>query len=278
MMMAEDLAHRCAFAIENSLLYQETQNAVRARDEFLSVASHELRTPLTPLRIQLQRLIGTRTRPPMTNVTPERLREILQRSEKHVQRLGALIDNLLDVSRITAGRLTLEFEAVDLAELTREVVSRFRDDGNAESPTIIFEAEGEATGRWDRLRIEQVITNLLTNAIKYGGGKPVSVRVEADGHTARLSVQDQGIGIDASKRSRIFDRFERAVDARAYGGLGLGLFIARQILDAHNGVISVCSKMGEGSTFTVELPIEARERSTSSYPLPEEPPHDAAQH
>jgi PAS domain S-box-containing protein len=278
MMMAEDLAHRCAFAIENSLLYQETQNAVRARDEFLSVASHELRTPLTPLRIQLQRLIGTRTRPPMANVSPERLREILQRSEKHVQRLGALIDNLLDVSRITAGKLTLEFEAVDLAELTREVVSRFHDDGNAEGPTILFEAEGDATGRWDKLRIEQVITNLLTNAIKYGAGKPVSVRVESDGHTARLSVQDQGIGIDQAKRGRIFDRFERAVDARAYGGLGLGLFIARQILDAHGGVIRVASQVGEGSTFTVELPVENRERRTSSYPLSEEPPHDAAQH
>lgn len=255
-----DLANRCAFAMENARLYQEAQQAVRARDDFLSVASHELRTPLTPLRLQLQRLIGSRTRPP-ANLPPERVRDILQRSERHVQRLGVLIDNLLDVSRITSGRLILEPEWVDLAELTREVASRFTEELTNTGSALELQAQGPVLGRWDKLRLEQVITNLLSNAIKYGASKPIKVSVDGDGDTARLEVRDNGIGIAAEKQARIFERFERAVSARSYGGLGLGLFIARQILDAHGGSIAVDSEIGHGTQFSVELPCEPAERT-----------------
>jgi signal transduction histidine kinase len=255
----EDFAHRCAFAIENARLYEEAQAAVRARDEFLSVASHELRTPLTPLRIQLQRLIGTRLRPPMQNVTPERLREILQRSERHVQRLGALIDNLLDVSRITSGRLSIDPEQLELTELVTDVVGRFREEVAHTGSTVTLHCEGEVSGRWDRLRIEQVVTNLLTNAVKYGQGKPIAVHVIAGEERAMIEVHDHGIGIPKDKQEHIFDRFERAVPSRAYGGLGLGLFITRQILDAHGGSIRVESEPEQGAIFVVDLPLQARQ-------------------
>ena len=255
-----DLANRCAFAMENARLYREAQQAVRARDDFLSVASHELRTPLTPLRLQLQRLIGSRTRAP-ANLPTERVRDILQRSERHVQRLGVLIDNLLDVSRITSGRLILEPEWVDLAELTREVSGRFTEELTNTGSVLDVDASRPVLGRWDRLRLEQVITNLLSNAIKYGASKPIRMSVQGDGDSARLEVQDDGIGIDEDKQARIFERFERAVSARSYGGLGLGLFIARQILDAHGGSIAVHSEIGQGTRFTVRLPCEPADRA-----------------
>lgn len=257
LLTAEDFANRCAFAIENARLYEQAQAAVRARDEFLSVASHELRTPLTPLRMQLQRLIGSRHRAP-ANLPPERVRDILQRSERHVQRLSALIDNLLDVSRIASGRLILDLAPVDLAEVLREVTGRFSEELSVAGSklTLTIDTDGPIEGQWDRLRVEQVVINLLTNAIKYGGGKPIEASLQLHEGVVTLTFRDHGIGIAADKLSHIFERFERAVPARVYGGLGLGLFIARQILMAHGGSITVHSEEGKGSTFTVMLPQE----------------------
>jgi PAS domain S-box-containing protein len=249
--IAEDLAHRVGLAIDNARLYREAQNAISARDEFLSIASHELRTPLTPLQLQLQRILAPR---PSGDMSSERLRDIVKQCERQVQRLCALIDNLLDVSRIRSGRLKLYFEPLEFVAAVKEVLTRLAALGRGE---IAFHADAPVPGRWDRLRIEQIVTNLVSNAIKYGGDAPIEVRVQPCDECVKLQVLDHGIGISRDKLTRIFDRFERAVSARSYGGLGLGLYITRQIVEAHGGRIEVESELGHGSVFTVTLPLRA---------------------
>jgi PAS domain S-box-containing protein len=253
----EELAHRAAFAVENAQLYQQAQNAIRARDEFLSIASHELRTPLTPLQLQLQRLVGERYKQTLEKLSPERLQDILKRSERQVHRLSSLIDNLLDVSRITSGRMKLQPERMDLAEVVRDVTGRFSEELNRSECTLKLQLSDPVVGLWDRLRVEQIVTNLLVNAIKYGSGKPIEIAVERNNRSARFTIRDHGIGIPFNEQARIFGRFERAVSNREYGGLGLGLYITRQIVDAHNGSIAVESDAGAGAFFTVELPLES---------------------
>jgi signal transduction histidine kinase len=253
--LLESLAHRSALAIDNSRLYQDAQAAIAARDEFLSIASHELRTPLTPLLLNVQSLLQSK-KPAEEPISRRQLVTVLGRSEKQVRRLATLIDRLLDVSRIGSGGLRLQLEdSVDLAEIVREFAERFSDDVARAGSTLEVLGDSSVIGRWDRLRIEQVVTNLLTNAIKYGAQGPVTIHVLGGDETATLSVRDHGIGIPPDKLPRIFNRFERAVSSRSYGGLGLGLYITRQILDAHGGSIAVVSQEGAGSTFTVELPL-----------------------
>jgi signal transduction histidine kinase len=260
---AQDLAQRVSLGVENARLYHQAQEAVRARDEFLSIASHELRTPLTPLQIHFQRLL--RKRPDDNVIAPDQLRRVLERCERQVRRLEALIDNLLDVSRISAGRLRLQTETVDLVEVVRDVGGRFAEELSAAGCELHVQSDASVRGEWDRLRLEQVVTNILGNAIKYGGGKPIEITVEETSAGGRLRIQDYGIGINGEDLNRIFRRFQRAVSSRSYGGLGLGLYITRQIVDAHNGTIRVESQPGVGSVFVVELPrvIPARRPSDS---------------
>jgi PAS domain S-box-containing protein len=227
--------------------FEDLKQAIRARDEFLSIASHELRTPLTALKLRLQALLYAKG-------LEDKLEKKLESAARQTQRLERLIDNLLDISRITTGHLELEPEELELAELTHEVVERLRDEAMATGSVIQFEATSRASGKWDRLRIEQVVTNLLSNALKYGEGRPIVVRVSADDGSAEISVRDRGIGIAEQDLERIFDQFERAANRRAPGGLGMGLYIARQIVEAHHGKIQVESKNGEGSLFRVRLP------------------------
>jgi signal transduction histidine kinase len=234
--------------VELARLYAQATRALRERDDFLSVASHELRTPLTSLLLQSQSLRAKAVR--------SELPELAKRAEvirRNVERLSALVASLLDLTRITAGRLDLELEDVDLAELAAEVVARFEDEAARAGSELVLEGEGPVVGRWDRLRLDQVVTNLVSNAIKYGRGKPVVVRVAAAGDRAVLTVKDQGIGISGENQHRIFERFERAVSERNYGGFGLGLWIVRQIVGALGGTVRVESAEGEGATFTVEL-------------------------
>ncbi|AKJ00666.1 PAS domain S-box-containing protein [Archangium gephyra] len=247
--LAEELAHRAALSVDNARLYREAQEAIRLRDEFLSIASHELKTPLTSLRLQLsllERLMGAEVL--------ARLGGKLEGAHRQVDRLASLVTTLLDVSRIATGRISLELSEVDFTLAVREALERLREVFAQAGCTVTLQAWGPVVGRWDALRLDQVIVNLLTNAAKYGQGRPITVRVEADRELARLTVRDEGIGIAAEALPRLFGRFERAVSVRHYGGLGLGLYISRQIIEALGGRVSVDSRPGEGATFTVELP------------------------
>jgi len=253
--LAFDLARRVALALENTRLYAGAQEAVRVRDEFLSIASHELRTPLTALQAHLQGLLRSlhRTEGP---VDRERLEDKLGTALRQTRRLGKLVGELLDVARITAGQLQVEREPFDLAELAAEIAERFRAEALRAGCEIAVRANAGVTGRWDRHQMEQVITNLLSNAVKYGAGQPVDLEVGLRGDVATLTVRDRGIGIPPEAQARIFGRFERASSERHYGGLGLGLYITREIVNAHGGRIAVRSEPGHGSAFEVELPRE----------------------
>jgi PAS domain S-box-containing protein len=253
--LAQDLAQRAAAAVDNARLYRAAQDAVRLRDEFLSIASHELKTPLTSMQLAVQTLQRTMHHGQMP--APDRLADRLGIVEAQSKRLTRLINDLLDISRITAGRLELEREPTDLAALTRRVAEQFQDELLLSGCPLTVQAAAPVVGTWDRARIEQIITNLLTNAMKYGKGSPIEITVDADGATARLTVRDEGIGIPAEHLERIFERFERAVAPGRYGGMGLGLYISRQIVAAHGGTISVTSRPGAGATFTVLLPLAA---------------------
>ena len=225
------------------------EQAVRIRDEFLSVASHELRTPLTSLQLAVQGL--ARRLPPEISEPVERNLEL---SRRQIRRLGALVGLLLDVSRIQAGRLELDRHVVDLRTIVRDSATQLTEDLSRAGSPLIVHGERPVIGFWDASRMEQVSINLLTNAIKFGGQHPIEVTIEEDAGTARIEVADGGIGMPPEVQGRIFERYERGVSARHYAGLGLGLFIVRTIAEAHGGRVSVRSTLGQGSTFTVEIP------------------------
>ena len=184
--MASDLAQRAALAIDNAGLYQKSQEAIRMREEFLSIASHELRTPLTPLLMQIQSLTRHLERSGEGAVDRERLQRNLDRAERQVDRLRALVETLLDVSRLATRGLRLTLEEVDLSEMLREAATSFAEQSARVNSPLTLSADKHVRGRWDKLRIEQVVTNLLANAIKYGAGKPIDVTLEAEpGHRSR---------------------------------------------------------------------------------------------
>ncbi len=247
----------------------ELEEAVRVRQDFLSVAGHELKTPLTALWLNLRLIEQTLARRPEPATPSEparpsmfdenaRLGERWRGLQRQLARLNGLIDQLLDVSRLAAGKLTLELEPLELSEVVRDVVGRFAASTEAGIRLDLPDAgnpDAGTHGRWDRLRIEQVITNLVSNAVKYGAERPVRVGVRRQAEDVVIDVRDEGIGIAPEAQERIFDRFERAVSARQYGGLGLGLWIVRQLVEGMGGTISVESQVGHGSTFTVRLPL-----------------------
>ncbi|WP_309888261.1 MEDS domain-containing protein [Archangium sp.] len=236
---------------------RKLERAIQARDEFLSVASHELNTPLTSLKLQVQSLARTLTRAEGVALPRERVTTITERTDQQLRRLSRLVSDLLDVSRVHANKLTLDLERVELRELVADVAECFSEEFARAGVRLDLAPCPRVVGVWDRNRVEQVILNLLSNALKYGAGKPVRMEVTVDGEVARLSVKDQGLGLREEDRARIFERFERAISANEASGLGLGLYISREIVQAHGGEISVESQLGVGSTFTVTLPLGA---------------------
>ncbi len=255
--LAEELGQRAAFAIENAQLYRKAQESIRARDEFLSIASHELKTPVTSMKLRLQQLGRTLAKQDSGQVPADKVSAMLDVFSDQLRRLSHLVDHLLDVSRVNESRVDLRREDVDLAAVARDVTGHLR--GQMVRAGCAFEllAPTPVPGRWDRLRVEQVMINLLTNAMKYGAGAPIRMEVTRVEEGARIRVQDHGVGIPLAAQARIFDRFERAA-SRNYGGLGLGLFITRRLVEAHGGTIQVESRPGQGAIFTVDLPPEPR--------------------
>lgn len=259
--IAEDLARKASYAIDNARLFSDTEAAVHARDEFMSIASHELRTPLTPLKLQLQG-IGRILEKNHGQVAPERMSRMIEMSDRMVNRLSSLVDDLLDISRINAGRLVLRIEEFDFVEMIRDVLERFHSEIKSAGSSVSLRAPESVRGTWDRSRVEQVVINLLTNALRYGRSAPIEVSVEKTGDEVKLVMKDQGIGIAEKDQARIFERFERASPTAHYGGLGLGLYITSQIVELHHGKISVLSREKQGAAFTVTLPLHVHTGSS----------------
>ena len=232
----------------------ELKEALKARDEFLSIASHELRTPLTSLKMQLQ-LTNRGLKSADKIPSPEKIQKVMDVSLKQVERLTSLIEDLLDVSRIQSGKLTHRFEPVKIKELIEELIDRFSEQSHQTNTPITFLANVDPILNCDPFRIDQVLTNLISNTLKYASGKPVDVVLDGNDEYISIQVIDQGMGIAKSKIPLIFNRFERAAAETNISGLGLGLYITKSIIDAHHGQINVESELGQGTTFTVLLPL-----------------------
>lgn len=233
---------------------RELQEQLLARDEFLRLASHELKTPLTPLLLQLETLQRSLHR---AGLLEARVGARIERAMRQTHRLSQLVESMLEVGRITSGRFTLAPEPADLAQLVHEVAGRYQGEARTAGSTLLVRAEPPLAGVWDRERVEQILSNLVSNAIKYGSAQPVEIDAGGDEETVRVSVTDHGLGIEPEALERLFARFERGVSSRHFGGLGLGLFLARHFAVAHGGTLVGESRPGQGSTFTLVLPRAA---------------------
>jgi PAS domain S-box-containing protein len=255
LILATETARRASLAIENARAYTEARNAVQTRDNFLAIASHELRTPLSALTVLMSSLRRAAQQDRLLRLSREALEERMVRAERQTRQLARLVDRLLDVSRLSTRDLQLERERTDLAEITQDVIARYEEAAAEAGSTIELTVQGSPVGMWDRSRIDQVVTNLLGNAVKYGAGTPIAVSITAgaSGHI-RLAVHDGGPGVPLEDQERIFGQFERAAPSEHLPGMGLGLWLVRRIVTAHGGAVSVESSPGQGATFTVILP------------------------
>lgn len=251
--VARDITERKSLERDRERLLQwerdtrkQLSDAVSARDEFIAVAAHELRNPLHVFHLTLQLLQRASADSP-------RIAELVEKSRFQLQRLNTLVERLLDVTRVRSGTFELFRENFDLSILMREIAARFANEPRA--TPIALELDATISGNWDRLRIDQALTNLLSNAVKYGSQKPVRISASSDGSRVTVKVRDEGIGIGEEELPRIFDRFERLSARSGRDGLGLGLWIAKFIVEAHGGAILAESEVGKGSVFTMTLPL-----------------------
>lgn len=237
--------------------YAKAKEEIRLRDEFLSITSHELKTPLTSMLLHIQSALHNLRSVSLANFSIERLMHMLESTQNQTKRMSKMINDLLNVSMMTTGRLHLEREESNLEEVVKEVVAGFSARLEKEGYQLLIKTE-PAIGEWDALRLEQAITNLVSNAIKYGARKPIEIDVLKNHHVARFIIRDHGIGIAADDQDRVFRLFQRGVSPQDYTGLGVGLYITQRIIDAHGGAIQLKSQQGHGTTFTVELPLKAQ--------------------
>jgi PAS domain S-box-containing protein len=252
--LSEELAYRASMAFENALIHQSSQEAIRSRDEFLSIASHELKTPLQSLTLQNQMRKRNLDKKLVEAFTPEKLGIMIEADLRHLMRINRLIDDMLDISHIRSGKLTLLKEKIEFCSFVKDVLERFRPQLEAVGCYMTATYADRLISNIDIYRIEQVIVNLLTNAKKYGAGTPIKVQVCKKNDSIQLLVHDQGPGIKEHDTERIFERFERAISSNEVSGLGLGLYISRQIMEQNQGKLFVRSVHGRGSTFIMELP------------------------
>ena len=233
----------------------ELEHAVRMRDDFMSIVSHEVRTPLNGLILETQLRKMHLARDNAAAFTLDKMQAMVERDERQIQSLIRLIEDMLDVSRIRTGKLSIRPGQFDLSHLVSTLVETFAPQISAAQSSVNLNAESPVVGLWDEFRIEQVVSNLLTNALRYGAKSPIDVSVYVEGENAIVEVRDQGIGISEENQQRIFQQFERVSAKHAVAGLGLGLFISEQIVAAHGGQITVQSALGEGAVFRVSLPL-----------------------
>ena len=239
---------------------QNTQNeleqAVRMRDDFMSVVAHEVRTPLNGLILETQLRKMHLARGDAAAFTLDKMHAMVDRDERQIKSLIRLIEDMLDVSRIRTGKLSIRPNRFDLVQLMNNLLQNFAPQVEAAESSVTLTANQPVVGNWDEFRIEQVMSNLLTNALRYGAKSPIDVRVYNQDGQAWVEVQDRGIGISEENQQRIFQQFERVSAKAVVAGLGLGLFISEQIVAAHGGSITVESRIGEGALFRVCLPLQ----------------------
>jgi signal transduction histidine kinase len=261
--LGQELADRLALAIQNVNAHAQLKEALGERERLISIAAHELRGPVCSLRLCVQALRRMERKERKTTSNGGRLLEIMDREER---RLARLIDELLDLARLRTGQFRLDLQPVDLCDIVREVASRLTMEAGRRGSKLEVEMSGSSlVGQWDRSRLDQVVTNLVANAIKFGQQRPIVVSVGTDptGTCARLTVTDHGLGIDPEAQQRIFEPFKRAAAHRTEG-LGLGLYIVRNIVGQLGGIVRVKSAPGRGATFTVELPLDVQNYASAS--------------
>ncbi|MGH8346660.1 MAG: hybrid sensor histidine kinase/response regulator [Pseudomonas sp.] len=246
----------------------ELEQAVRMRDDFMSIVAHEVRTPLNGLILETQLRKMHLARNNAAAFTLDKMHAMVDRDERQIKSLIRLIEDMLDVSRIRTGKLSIRPTRFDLSTLVRDLLHNFSRQIDAAETSVTLDAEQPVIGNWDEFRIEQVISNLLTNALRYGANSPVSVKVYSEGSTALVDVRDQGIGISEENQQRIFQQFERISARHSVAGLGLGLFISEQIVTAHGGTITVQSRIGEGALFRVCLPLQENSQPNATSDRP----------
>ncbi|MGE5042341.1 MAG: ATP-binding protein [Candidatus Levyibacteriota bacterium] len=257
MLLVRELANRAGTAVDKSRLYSQAQEAIQTRDEFLSIASHELKTPLTSILLSLQLALKKLQKATKEETDTHDIVKIVEKSIHQTRRMSHLIRDLLDISVMSTGRLTIEPEAVSLNILVQDVIGRFKIEAKNEGSTLTLkEQEADIQGVWDTIRIEQVVSNLLSNAIKYGRGKPILVTISKDNKFAYMKVKDRGFGISKKDQGEIFNAFKRAAMTKDIKGMGVGLYISRQIVEAHGGHLGVESVKGKGSEFSLTLPLK----------------------
>ena len=259
--MVRELGNRAGMAIDNSNLFNEAQAAIRARDEFMTLASHELKTPLTSMKLQSQ-VLQLEMAKNKAALSPERVAKLVQQTDRGVQQLSRLVDDMLDIARIRSGRLHMRAQKEDLSELVRELVDRFASQFEVAGISVMLSTASAVPACFDSYRVEQVLTNLFVNAIRYAPQAPLRVIVEPiDEASVQIQIRDGGPGIALADRERVFERFERIVGPGEVSGLGVGLYICRQIVEAHGGRIFIADQ-NPGTAFVVELPVQCRDAAT----------------
>lgn len=254
--LIEGISQNAAIAIDNASLYQKAQKAIASREEFLNIASHELKTPITSMKIQFQSAIRMIQKDITAVYEPEAVKRRVTMAIRQLERMTTLIEEMLDSSRISLGKFEISKKLFDFRKLTEEVLERYEEILKLEKIplTAHFTGSDDTTILGDEYRLEQVLNNLINNAIKYGDKKPIEVHLFSSPEVLRLSVKDQGRGVTSEDKKRIFVRYERLVSANNVSGLGLGLYISKSIVEAHGGMIWVESEPGQGANFIVEIP------------------------
>jgi signal transduction histidine kinase len=249
--LAEAVAERLAAGLENARLYEMARQAIRARDEFLVLAAHELRTPLTALQLFAHDVQPTASRGAAADAARGAA------LDRQIHRLSSLVERLCDAARMRAEGMVLALDSCDLAGIVRERASAASERRRRGGSAIAIRADTPVVGRWDRTRMAQLVDELIDNAFKFGEGKPIEVALDSDGKNATLTVRDHGVGIASDRLASVFSPFERAVPKEHFGGLGLGLHVAKSIVEAHGGTIEASSRPGQGTTMIASLPIAA---------------------
>lgn len=252
----QELASSAGTAVDKAKLYREAQEAIRERDEFLAIASHELRTPLTSILLNLQLVLRKIRNTPKDKLKMDYIVKMMEYSETQSFKLSRLINDLLNISVVSSGRLKIEKENMDFIELVKNVLNKYNSQLTTTKVNLKFNSNGLKAiyGIWDKVRLEQVISNLVSNAIKYGRGNSVTLNLYKNNNEVIFEVKDKGIGVSKDQQKYLFEKFSRAVSDREYKGLGVGLYISKQIVEAHGGSIDVKSQKNKGSTFRVALP------------------------